>query len=374
MTFRKRFEAIVASIAVGCGAGSSEPSAVNSAAFLEDPPCGAQVSRRGNTLQVSPSGTEDTDAIQCALDHAQGGTVRLAPGVFRVAQIVANGFVGRLVGAGADRTTVTNVDRPLPVIAVDWSLAPPSADHPWPTLLAFVDGSFLISDVAIHVTGTEPTTGWSAFGIQVKAMAHAISLTGTTAAAVIERVDVRGEDAPGDLFGLNLINAIDVEGITGTDPPPLAVRLAVRDSVFAHLASGVPVANLRFADVSITGNRFDGTYLAAEIIDVADTSYRFADNDASTAWATIDQYDVRLGPSAVFGVERTSLQIADNRISGGPVAFEGTLGEDVRCRVVDNTFEGTPGFDVFLGPGTHGCLVNGTADVVDLGTGNRVVP
>jgi hypothetical protein len=260
------------------------------------------------------------------------------------------------------------------VTAVDFNLAPPSAEHPWPTLLAFVDGSFAISDLAIRVAGTEPTTGWSAFGIQVKALAHAISVTGTAAAATIERIDIRGGDAPDDLFGLNLVNAIDVEGIAGTDPPPLAVSLAVRDSLFAHLGSGVPVSNVRFSDVLITGNRFDGTLLASEVVDVADSRYRFVDNDASTSWATIDQYDIRLGPSAVFGVERTSLQIAGNRISGGPVVLEGTFAQHVRCWIVDNIFKGTSQFDVFLGPGTHDCLVNGTASVVDLGTGNRVVP
>jgi hypothetical protein len=46
----------------------------------------------------------------------------------------------------------------------------------------------------------------------------------------------------------------------------------------------------------------------------------------------------------------------------------------VRCAVVANDF--APGVtpDVHLGPGTHDCLVAGTADVVDEGTNNRIVP
>ena len=79
--------------------------------------------------------------------------------------------------------------------------------------------------------------------------------------------------------------------------------------------------------------------VASEIVDMADSVYQFVDNDAVTAWATIDQYDVPLGPSSSYGLERSTLLVADNRISGGPVVLEGTLGAGVRCRIADNSFE-----------------------------------
>jgi len=124
-------------------------------------PCGGQVKRFGETFFVTPSGVEDTEALQCALDHARAGTVRLAPGVFRIAQIVAVGFVGQLVGAGEGRTTITNVERPLQVAALNWNEAPPSAANPWPALLTFVDSWFGVSQLTVHVTGTAPTTLWT---------------------------------------------------------------------------------------------------------------------------------------------------------------------------------------------------------------------
>src|SRR3954463_9722093 len=104
--------------------------------------CGPLVTHRGNTIDVLPSGGEDTRNLQCALGIARGDTVRLAAGTFRIAQIVSVGFVGNIHGAGAAATVLTNVDRPLQVTPVDFNLAPPSAAHPWPTLLAFVGGDF----------------------------------------------------------------------------------------------------------------------------------------------------------------------------------------------------------------------------------------
>src|SRR5215470_1307276 len=155
-------------------------------------PCGPLVSHHGDSWEVSPGGTDDSASIQCALQRADGGTVRLTAGTFHVAQVVARGFRGKLVGQGHDATTVVNVDRPIFVTPVDWNDGPPSAANPWPSLFNFVDGRFTVSDMTIEVRGTDPTTGWSAFGVHLTALAHAISITGERADATIERVVFRG--------------------------------------------------------------------------------------------------------------------------------------------------------------------------------------
>ena len=96
---------------------------------------------------------------------------------------------------------------------------------------------------------------------------------------------------------------------------------------------------------------------------------------ASTLFLTLDQYDFCAGPSSVCGIHHTGMLVADNRIEGGPVVFEGTMGAGATCTVVDDAFGemGFP-FHVFLGRRTHDCLVTGTDRVVDRGTGNRVRP
>ena len=339
---------------------------------LKHADCGPQVTRRGNALVVAPSGGDDTAALQCAIDHVATGTVRLNAGTFHLGQIIAGDFKGRIVGAGSEKTTLENRGQ-LAVAPTDWYLAPNSPSNPWPTLLGFTDGDFKLSDFAISIRGEEATTGWSAFGISTTTLAHAISITGGKAAATIERIRVQGEPAPAEFVGLNLLNAIDAEGIGGSDPKPLSLRLEVRDCSFTQLVSGIPVSNVRDADVTITESHFS-TLLAGELVDFENSRYRFVANEASTVWATIDLYDVALGPSSVLGFNKTSILIAGNRIAGGPIILEGTFNADMHCALVGNKFANTGGLDVYLGSGIHDCLVVGTPNVIDDGTNNHIVP
>jgi hypothetical protein len=260
----------------------------------------------------------------------------------------------------------------MAVTAEDYFAAAPSASNPWPVLIAFVDGDFTISDLSIHVRGDRPTTGWSSHGYYSEALGAGLSVGGTHASATLERLDLSGEPSTDPMLNLNLINATFTWNIVGTDPAPLSVVLAVRDCSFSTLASGVPLANLRYSDVTVAGNRFHGVIVASELVGYfADGRYRFVDNDVTTLWAVVDQYD--FCPGYACGVDRASLTFSENRISGGPIVLEGSFGEGVRCRIDDNTFE--PGsLDVFLGPDIRGCVVEDAANVIDLGTGNRVKP
>ena len=62
--------------------------------------------------RVSATGIDETEHLESALRNTPaGGTVRLAPGTFKVAHtIVVQDFDGNLVGAGADKTTITCTD------------------------------------------------------------------------------------------------------------------------------------------------------------------------------------------------------------------------------------------------------------------------
>lgn len=360
----------VAALALAaCGQGRSGSSAPEVGMLVAgqgpEVSCGAQVVTRGNFLLVTPSGGEDTAALQCALDVARGRTVSLAAGEFHLAQLVATGFTGHLEGAGAGRTILTNLGTPLPVTAVDYWREPPSAANPWPALISFVDGAFGISDLTVWIRGAEPTVGWTSHGFSAKALGAGISITGTAVIAEIKRIDMRGEDAPDDPFGLNLINGIFTWNIIGSEPAPLQVRLSVHNSAFRHLGSALPVANLGSSDVDIQANRFEDGIVAAEIQDLSDSRYAFIGNVVRTMLA-LDQYDFCASPSSACGVARSTVQIAGND-STGPVLLEGTM-LDVQCRVVGNAFDlpaEAPPVDVLLaGPGTQDCLVAGPARVV----------
>ena len=113
--------------------------------------CGAGVTRTGGTWVVSPSGVDDTHAVQCALDEAlaagHGKTVRLEAGTFHVGFVRVRGFVGTFRGRGMDATRIT----PLPALdcaeAVDQGL--------YPVLVSFDGGYPRVSDLTFEINGDQ---------------------------------------------------------------------------------------------------------------------------------------------------------------------------------------------------------------------------
>jgi hypothetical protein len=359
-------------VAVGLSLGSAASAEGHSSTCG----CGPNVVAERGALVVLPTGHDDTGNLQCAIDRAgrlRIRKVRLVEGTYYTGQLVANNFVGHLAGASTESTVVRNLGEPLYVTPENPLFEAPSADNPWPSLLAFVDGRFRVSDLTIRIVGT-PTSGWSIFGIQppIKAMAHGIVILGTRAEATIENVAIEGEELPNDLFGLSVINGVYFEGAIGEYPPPLAGSLTVRHCVFRRVASGAPVVNLTDADVRIIDNHFEDVLLGSEVTDLSGTRYAFLGNHVSAGWFGLDQYDVCLGP--VCGVSSSTLTVAGNHFEKAGVRLEGTLGSRVRCALVANDFAPDVSPDVFLGPDTHDCLVVGTPDVEDHGTHNRIIP
>jgi hypothetical protein len=340
--------------------------------------CGPFVVILGEALVVLPTGADDTASLQCAIDKAGAlgiEKLRLLQGTYRTGQLVASGFVGHIFGAGPSKTVVRNLPQPLYVTPVDFYLQPPGPQNPWPSLLAFVNGHFEVTDLAVRIVGV-PTQGWSIFGIDppIQALAHGVVIVGQHADASFRNVLVQGEALPEDLFGLNLINGIFYEGFIGSEPAPLAGSLTIRDAVFRRMASGTPVVNLRNADVHILRNRYEEVLYGAEVVDLDHTRYRFHGNDVSGEWYGLDQYDLCLGPSAVCGIHHSVFSVSGNSFEKNGAYLEGTLGEAVVCRLLANDFAPEVSPDVYLGEGTHDCLVVGTVDVVDLGVNNHVIP
>ena len=374
---------------IACDAGTS-PAAGSTAELKLAPPthdgavpgCGPEVTADDGAIRVRPTGVEDTANLQCALDAAVASgrptAVRLAPGTFQLAQIVAKGFVGSLEGSGAGATTLTNVARPVLVTPVDMWLEDPGPSNPWPSLFAFVGGSFRVSDLTVRITGEAPTTGWSIFGIDppVRAFGHAFVVLGERANAEFARVELEGAPAPSDLAGLNLLNGIFFEGFLGTsDQAPISGRFLVHDCVVRQVASPVPVSNARHADVAITGNLFEGTLLGGEIADLEDVRYAFAGNRVDAAWAGVTAYDGCTGGSSVCGMRDATLLVAGNTLRGfDGVEILSTFGPEMRCAVTGNTISYDAGSAaVVLGAGTTGCLVVTAGAVADDGTGNHVI-
>jgi hypothetical protein len=134
-TFAVACAAVVASV---LSAGATSASAE----------CGPGVTRVGGTWLVSPSGVDDTLAVQCALDEAlaagPGKTVQLEAGSFHVGFVRVRGFVGAFRGRGAHATRIT----PLPALACAEQLA----QGLFPVLISFDEGYPRISDLMLEIT------------------------------------------------------------------------------------------------------------------------------------------------------------------------------------------------------------------------------
>ena len=344
---------------------------------LADSPCDpANVTQSGDVITVTPTDVDDTSNIQCAFDTAVGAgpgvDVRLSSGTFHTAQIVVNDFRGKFYGAGSKYTTVINLPN-LYVTPENFYFNPPSTDNPWPSLFAFVGGDFVVSDLAIHISGDNGTTGWTIFGIDppITELAHGVAILGTEANSKFERVIVEGESADNSLFGYNLINGIFYEGFIGEYSPPISGTFEVYNSVFRHVGSGTPVANLFEATVAISRNKFDEVFFGMDGGDFPYSSLEFSHNNVN-AVIGFDLYNL----DASEDVEASFL-IKNNVFRGeiGP-AFEQTFGSGTSCLFMGNNVQNITNIGIYLGPDIHGCTVVGgsnNANVLDLGTDNVLV-
>ena len=330
--------------------------------------------KQSTVITVLPNGSDDTENLQKAFDDAvaagPGTTVRLVKGIYHTGQIVVNDFRGSFLGAGSQRTVLVNLPN-LNVMPENMYYNPPSADNPWPSLVAFVGGNFQVSDLAIHITGPAPTTGWSIFGLPTMCeMAHAFVILGDRANAVFARVDIAGEPAERTLTGYNLINGIVFEGFIGEVSPPISGSFVVRDSTLQHLGSGTPIANVSDASILISGNRAKDVLLGMDMDGLFNLTYEFSFNTVEGVFG-IDLYDEGEG-----GVTSSSKMLIRNNVFSGPngVFLDETFAGGTHCEVVANNFQKVTGTGVYLGPGTSHCIVAGNtqATIVNLGTHNVI--
>ena len=330
----------------------------------------------GNAIMVRPTGTDDTANIQCAFDMAVAAgrdkQVQLLAGAFHTKQIVVNGFQGRFAGAGSNQTVVTNLPN-LYVTPVNFYFDPPSAANPWPGLFSFIGGDLAISDLAIRIAGSEPTLGWTIFGIDppLKELAIGIGILGTRANARVSNVLIEGQVMPGSLFGYNLINGIYFEGFIGESQPPMSGTFAVSDSTFRKVATGAPIYNLSGASVMISRTKNEDVFSGLDAADLVNTHLVFSNNtvDALTCGDLYSMLNIETSGS--------NLLIANNVCRGSRgIVLETTFGRGNQCLVVGNNVQNVTDVGYYLGPGIKGCTVIGDghpASVVDLGTDNKLI-
>jgi hypothetical protein len=327
-------------------------------------------------ISVSPTGSDDTANLQCAIDTAvalPGASIKLEPGTFHTAQLVAEGLHGRLMGSGQGKTTLVN----LPALAYDeyWMDSMPSTTNVWPSLLAFVGGDFEVSDLAIRIVGDEPMVPPPGLELYT-ALGDAIVIVGTVANARFVRVTIEGEartDPDGFGFGSNVWNGIFYHGWWNDAANALSGTFRVTQSTVRNVGDGIPTSNLKDADVLISGNVIEPTSYGASTADLVDSRIEFSSNRVSLVG------DVSYAGFYYYGGEsyRSTIRIKDNKIRGYVgIAFEQSFNEPMDCRLQANNVSEADFIGIWLGAGTTGCYVIGGSTkttVVDDGEGNVLV-
>jgi hypothetical protein len=266
---------------------------------------------RGGRSCIAPTGTDDTENLQAALDRCSGAAgqpgagwrsrwrsrrgrrceVVLCAGDFHTAPLRVRDFRGVLRGAGSDRTVV----RALPDLEVNdnpdgFYLDDPFDPQlaPWPFLLQFVGGQGSIQDLAVEVPapepGKRPTQGW--LGGLVYELAGAILITGQAPVDFnVARIRVAAGADPASYWDTTLLAGVYFEGTlfnpadTGTYPVfPLGGRGQISDSEFVGMISGTPLAELSGARVTISQNRYDHAAFAMDVIDASDSNVSVVGN------------------------------------------------------------------------------------------------
>jgi hypothetical protein len=345
-------------------------------------PCNATfVVQNGRMITVLPTGLDDTDDLQCAFNSAgtagPGMTVRLDDGTYYTRQIVVNDFKEIFIGAGAERSVLTNLPN-LYVTPVNMYFNPPSADNPWPILVTFVGGDFLVSDLGVRITGATPTAGWSIFGLPaLYDMSGGFVVLGATANAFFSRVDIQGEYAPNSVSNYNLYNGIYFEGFIGEVSPPISGSFVVHDSVFRHLGSGAPVYNVSDASMLISRNSFQDVFDAMDVSSLLNSRYEFSSNTIEGGLYGGYLYDASSATGAtVLQATASEILIRKNVFSGQyGVYLDGTFAGGSKCLIAANNFQNVTDLGIYLGPGTSNCTVVGNSNtaIQNLGTDNNII-
>jgi hypothetical protein len=299
----------------------------------------------GATIVLSPTGADDTANIQAALDECEPGcSVQLEAGTFHIAQVIASDFHGSLRGMGRGITVLQALPT-LPVNhATPWPWAAlPTPTAPWPVLITFLGGDFVLSDVTVRIPGSPATQPWVNLGSTLQELI-AIQVAGDRANALFERVDVVG--ARGTFFGFNIIFGIAYEGLVLLGDPRVSPPRPITGS-FLETDCTVRSASLATLLFNVRNTRATIAHNAVEDVDIA-----YLLNEASGSEAEITHnsgrhvLDTGIGWRQGFqpgSADPSHLLIAHNRVE---ISEGGIRGSADGIDLIEQSQTGTAHADV----------------------------
>jgi Right handed beta helix region len=248
----------------------------------------------------TPNGTDDTANLQTAFDacvaHGPRCTLQLAAGNYLTKQLVAYNFRGTFKGKGKSKTTV----EALPELRVNAAggCKPNTTDCLWPSLIIFVDGDILVSDMSIKITAVPATT----LNSGLTALFDAVRIMGqyNRTNASVKRITVSGMPDSSDtsFFGFNLINGVIFAGelprsSIDLDYYFLSGSFSVSNSSFNTMAAGTGTAGfikdsrVDIGGSSAAGNVFEGLLVGVDVESFENSIVEVSHNTVATStWAS----------------------------------------------------------------------------------------
>jgi len=124
--------------------------------------CGEQVQKHDGAWTVYPNGSNDTEALACAIAEAaaysQSGspTVHLAEGTFYSDFLDVDGFTGRIRGSGRDATIIEPLEGGLDCIAE-------LEETGFAVWMAFVGSNLIMKDLTLSIPEVACAEPWESF-------------------------------------------------------------------------------------------------------------------------------------------------------------------------------------------------------------------
>ena len=280
------------------------------------------------TFVVTPSGADDTAALQQAFDAAvaagPGSVVKLTAGEFYTNEILVDGFDGCFTGAGMDRTvidTLRGLDATLP--GVELVMDPDDGSVPlagFTSLIAFVRSDVRVSDMRFDITALEPCEEWEGYWGGTWYHLSDVFIVTRDSRSSFDRVGFASHD--GELNGFNLDGAAAIYDTSGTHR---VTRCSFQGGNDGLETGGITGGGLIVGGRPGMGNTFDLAGTPCSIGDYSDSRSVVSYNRMSSLYG--ESVMVTQGAGAATADDLPPLpavrvSIRHNAITAGSIEFD----------------------------------------------------
>jgi hypothetical protein len=179
--------------------------------------CGKYVHKHNGVWTVYPNGSDDTEALVCALNEAAEysvsgtPTVRLAEGTFYSDFFEVDGFNGRIKGAGRDATTIEPLEGGLDCVAQ-------FEETGFVVWMGFIGSDLIMKDLGLNIPGPACAEPWEEFFEEDPETGEVFGFVAEDFNAMVVVVNGRSQNV--SQCGVTGYGGLTAKRLNVTAPPP----------------------------------------------------------------------------------------------------------------------------------------------------------